>query len=70
LKKTKLPFTTIYYDAKDENIPAETNAIPLAETLEKAAAKVTLELFGDVEHNSYALGKPMEDQLRLFFSTL
>lgn len=67
---TKLPFTAIYHGAKDENIPAETNAIPLADALEKAGAKVTLELFGDVEHNTYAMGKPMEDRLRLFFSIL
>ena len=69
-KGTKLPKTVIYHGSKDENIPADTNAKPLAEALKKAGADVTLELFGDVEHNTYAMGKPMEDRLRRFFSTL
>jgi len=69
-KGTKLPFTIIYHGVKDENIPAETNAIPLAAALEKAGANVTLELFKDVEHNTYTMGKPMEDRLRKFFSIL
>lgn len=69
-KGTKLPKTVIYHGSKDENIPADTNAKPLAEALRKAGADVTLELFEDVEHNTYAMGKPMEDRLRAFFSTL
>ncbi|MCW4014266.1 MAG: prolyl oligopeptidase family serine peptidase [Candidatus Bathyarchaeota archaeon] len=69
-KGTPLPRTIIYHGAKDENIPAETNAIPLASSLRKAGAEVTLELFEGVEHNTYAMGKPMEDRLRSFFSIL
>jgi acetyl esterase/lipase len=69
-KGTKLPKVVIYHGSKDDNIPAQTNAIPLSEALKKAGADVTLELFGDVEHNTYAMGKPMEDRLRRFFSTL
>jgi dipeptidyl aminopeptidase/acylaminoacyl peptidase len=60
----------IYHGSKDENIPAETNAKPLADALKKAGGDVTLELFQEVEHNTYAMGKPMEDRLRKFFSTL
>ena len=30
----------------------------------------TLELFDEVEHNTYAMGKAMEDRLRVFFSVL
>ena len=69
-KGTRLPKTVIYHGSKDENIPADTNAKPLAEALKNAGADVTLELFEDVEHNTYAMGKPMEDRLRAFFSTL
>ena len=67
-KATKLPKTVIYHGSKDENIPADTNAIPLANALKKAGGDVTLELFAEVEHNTYAMGKPMEDRLRKFFS--
>lgn len=69
-KNTTLPRTIIYHGAKDENIPVDTNAIPLATALRKAGADVTLELFEGVEHNTYAMGKPMEDRLRSFFSSL
>ncbi len=69
-KDTPLPRTIIYHGARDDNIPAETNAIPLAAALRKAGSEVTLELFDEVEHNTYAMGKPMEDRLRTFFSTL
>jgi len=69
-KGAKLPKTVIYHGSKDMNIPADTNAKPLAEALRKAGADVTLELFEEVEHNTYAMGKPMEDRLRAFFSTL
>jgi len=47
----------------------ETNAIPLAEALRKARGDVTLELFPDVGHSVYAMGKPIEERLRSFFST-
>ena len=66
----KLPRTAIYHGSKDENIPAETNAIPLADALKKAGGEVELNLFKEVEHNVYAMGKPMEDRLRVLFSTL
>jgi acetyl esterase/lipase len=67
---TDLPKTVIYHGAKDVNIPPDTSAKLLAEVLEKAGANVTLELFDEVEHNTYAMGKPMEDRLRSFFSVL
>jgi acetyl esterase/lipase len=69
-KGTKLPFTAIYHGSRDENIPAETNAIPLAKALCEAGGSVTLELFEGVEHNTYAMGAPMEKRLRNFFSIL
>lgn len=69
-KGTRLPRTIIYHGAKDVNIPPDTSAVMLAEALTKAGADVTLELFDDVEHNTYAMGKPMEDRLRNFFSVL
>jgi acetyl esterase/lipase len=69
-KGTTLPRTIIYHGSQDDNIPADTNAVPLASALRKAGADVTLELFDNVEHNTYAMGKPMEDRLRSFFSTL
>ena len=69
-KKADLPKTVIYHGAKDVNIPPDTSAKMLAEALEKAGADVTLELFDDVEHNTYAMGKSMENRLRVFFSVL
>jgi dipeptidyl aminopeptidase/acylaminoacyl peptidase len=52
------------------NIPAKTNAIPLAEALKKAGASVELNVFPNVEHNVYAMGKEMEDRLRSFWANL
>jgi acetyl esterase/lipase len=69
-KGTSLPRTIIYHGAKDVNIPPDTSAKMLAEALTKAGGDVTLELFDEVEHNTYAMGKPMEDRLRSFFSNL
>jgi acetyl esterase/lipase len=69
-KGTPLPRTVIYHGEKDENIPAKSNAIPLASALRQTGAEVILELFSDVEHNTYAMGKPMENRLRSFFSSL
>jgi len=66
-KGTPLPRTIIYHGAKDANIPPETSAIPLAEALKGAGANVTLELFPDVGHSTYAMGKAMEERLRAFF---
>jgi hypothetical protein len=66
---TPLPRTAIYHGARDANIPAETNAIPLAEALRKANGDVTLELFPDVEHSVYAMGKPIEERLKAFFAS-
>ena len=66
---TPLPRTAIYHGAKDSNIPPETNAIPLAQALRKAGGDVTLELFPDVGHSVYAMGKPIEERLTSFFST-
>ncbi len=66
-KGTPLPRTAIYHGAKDANIPPETNAIPLAEALRRAGADVTIELFSDVEHSVYAMGRSIEERLRDFF---
>jgi acetyl esterase/lipase len=70
MKGTKLPKVAIYHGARDENIPAETSAEPLKAALKSAGGKVKLELFSDVEHNVYAMGKPIENRLRSFFSML
>jgi acetyl esterase/lipase len=67
---TPLPRTVIYHGEKDENIPAKSNAIPLASALKWLGADVFLELFNEIGHNTYAMGKPMEDRLRRFFSFL
>jgi dipeptidyl aminopeptidase/acylaminoacyl peptidase len=69
-KETKLPRVAIYHGSKDHNIPAETNAIPLAESLRKAGGEVELNVFPEVEHNVYAMGKEMEKRLKAFFSAL
>jgi len=66
---TPLPRTAIYHGAKDANLPPKTNAIPLAEALRKAGGDVTLELFPDVGHSIYAMGKPIEERLTSFFAT-
>jgi len=66
----KFPRVVIYHGAKDENIPAPTNAVPLAEALKKAGAKVELNLFSEVGHDVYGMGKEMEDKLRKFWSNL
>ena len=64
---TPLPRTAIYHGFKDANIPAETNAKPLAAALEAAGGVVELNIFPDVEHNVYAMGKPIEERLKKFF---
>jgi len=69
-KGTKLPRVAIFHGSKDHNIPAETNAIPLAEELRRAGGEVELNVFPGVEHNVYAMGKEMEERLRVFFSAL
>ena len=69
-KGAPLPSVAVYHGSRDTNIPPETNAKPLAEALLKAGAHVNLELFGSVEHNVYAIGKPMEERLRGFFAAL
>ena len=69
-KGTSLPRTIIYHGAKDDNIPPNTSAKMLAEALTKAGGDVTLELFDEVGHNTYAMGKPMEGRLGAFFSIL
>ena len=67
--RTPLPRTAIYHGAKDANIPLQTNAIPLAEALRKAGGDVTLELFPDVGHSIYTMGKPIVKRLRTFFAS-
>ncbi|MCW4035793.1 MAG: prolyl oligopeptidase family serine peptidase [Candidatus Bathyarchaeota archaeon] len=63
-----LPRVAIYHGSRDENIPAATSAIPLAEALRRAGAEVELELFPDVEHDVYGMGRPIEERLRAFFA--
>jgi acetyl esterase/lipase len=63
-----LPRTAIYHGAEDVNIPPDTNAVPLAEALRRAGGDVTLELFPGVGHAVYAMGKPIEERLKAFFS--
>jgi hypothetical protein len=70
MKGTRLPKVAIYHGARDENIPAETNAKQLKDALKNAGGDVKLELFSEVEHNVYAIGKPIEKRLRCFFSQL
>ena len=65
---TPLPKIAIYHGAEDANIIPETNAIPLAKALEKAGGNVTLELFPNVGHTVYEIGKPIEERLATFFS--
>ncbi|MGD2200003.1 MAG: prolyl oligopeptidase family serine peptidase [Candidatus Bathyarchaeota archaeon] len=65
--RTPLPQTAIYHGEVDENIPAATNAIPLSEALKKAGGNVNLELFPNVGHNVYGIGKPIEERLKAFF---
>ena len=65
---TPLPRVAIYHGSRDANIPAATSAVPLAEALRRAGAEVELELFPDVEHNVYGVGKPIEERLEAFFS--
>ncbi len=69
-KGDPLPKTAIYHGSKDKNIPAKTHAIPLAKALGNAGADVKLEIFGDVEHNVYAMGEEMEKRLENFFKAL
>lgn len=69
-KGTKLPVTAIYHGAKDTWIPAETHAISLAEALKMVGGKVELNLFNEVEHSLYNMGKQMEERLKRFFSAL
>ena len=66
---TPLPRTVIFHGAEDDNIPPETNAIPLAEALRKAGGDVTLELFPGVGHAVYAIGEEIERRLKAFFSS-
>jgi len=65
----RVPRTVIYHGAEDANIPPETHAIPLAEALRKAGGAVTLELFPDVGHAVYSMGKPIEERLEAFFKS-
>lgn len=62
-----LPKTAIYHGARDPNIPPEDHAIPLYKALRDIGGEATLELFPDVEHNVYMMGKAIEDRLREFF---
>ncbi|UCH56857.1 MAG: prolyl oligopeptidase family serine peptidase [Candidatus Bathyarchaeota archaeon] len=64
---TPLPRVAIYHGARDVNIPAASSAIPLAEALRKAGGNVELEVFPDVEHNVYGMGRPIEERLNAFY---
>lgn len=65
----KLPKTAIFHGAEDENIPAQTHAIPLADALRKAGGDVALEIFPGVGHAVYAMGEPIKNRLRDFFAS-
>jgi len=65
---TPLPRVAIYHGSRDANIPAATSAVPLAEALRKVGAEVELELFPDVEHDVYGMGRPIEERLKAFFA--
>jgi hypothetical protein len=65
---TKLPWAAIYHGEIDNNIPAKTNAIPLAEALKKAGGRVDFELFPGIGHNVYGMGRTIEKKLETFFS--
>lgn len=69
-KGTRLPKTAIYHGAKDTNIPPATHAILLADSLKMAGGKVDLEIFDEMEHNVYEMGRSMEKKLRDFFTLL
>jgi len=69
-KGTKLPKVAIYHGSKDDNMVTQTNAIPLAEALRMAGGEVELNVFPQVEHNVYDMGKEMEERLKKFFSSL
>lgn len=65
----KLPKTAIFHGEDDENIPAKTHAIPLADALKSAGGAVTIEVFPGVGHAVYAMGESIKDRLRKFFSS-
>jgi dipeptidyl aminopeptidase/acylaminoacyl peptidase len=65
---TPLPKTAIYHGEVDENIPAESNAIPLEKALKKAGGKVELHIFPGVGHNVYFMGNTIEEYLEAFFA--
>jgi hypothetical protein len=67
-KGTPLPKTAIYHGEVDENIPAESNAIPLEKALKKAGGKVELHIFPGVGHNVYFMGNTIEEYLEAFFA--
>jgi hypothetical protein len=69
-KGAPLPRTAIYHGAVDDNVLPDANAVALAEALRAAGTEVKLELFPGVGHNTYGMGKEMEDRLKAFFSTL
>jgi dipeptidyl aminopeptidase/acylaminoacyl peptidase len=65
----KLPKTAIFHGEKDENIPAQTHAIPLANALRNAGGEVTLKVFPNVGHAVYAMGEPIKKCLIDFFAS-
>ncbi len=65
---TPLPKTGIFHGKVDDNIPAETNAVPLEKALTKAGGEVELHIFPGVGHNVYFMGKAIEDYLEAFFA--
>jgi dienelactone hydrolase len=65
----RLPRTAIFHGAVDEAVPPSSQVVPLAEALKRAGADVTLELFPGVGHAVYAMGEPIRERLRVFFSS-
>lgn len=64
-----LPRTIIFHGAEDVNIPPRHHSIPLAEGLRKAGGEATLELFPDIGHSVYSVGKPLEEKIKEFFTS-
>ena len=66
---TPLPRTAIYHGARDEDVVCDAHAVPLADALRTVGGDVSLEVFPDVEHAVYDMGRSIEQRLTRFFSS-